>query len=57
MNQNQKILVLGFMKLVLTKAVDLDKLEKDRGYPILKDPKYSIDYTPWFQSQTQQHGA
>jgi len=47
--------VRGFIKLLSTGAVDLDKLEKDRGYPILKDPKYSIDYTPWLQSHSEQH--
>ena len=49
--------IRGFIQLVFTRAIDLDKLEKDRGYPTLKDPKYSIDYAPWFQSHNQQHPA
>jgi NAD(P)H dehydrogenase (quinone) len=49
--------IRGFIKLVFTGAVDLDKLEKDRGYPILKDPIYSIDYTPWLQSHGEQHSV
>lgn len=47
--------IRGFIKLVLTSAVDLDRLEKDREYPILKDPKYSIEYAPWLQSHKEQH--
>ncbi len=47
--------ILGFIKLVLTSAVDLDKLEQDREYPMLKDPKYAIDYAPWLQSHSEQH--
>ena len=49
--------IRGFIKLVFTGAVDLDKFEKDREYPMLKDPKYSIDYAPWFQSHSEQHQA
>ena len=49
--------IRGFIKLVFTGAVDLDKLEKDREYPVLKDPKYSIDYAPWLQSHSEQHAA
>ena len=49
--------IRGFIKLVFTAAVDLDVLEKDREYPIVNDPKYSIDYAPWFQSHSQQHPA
>jgi NAD(P)H dehydrogenase (quinone) len=49
--------IRGFIKLVFTGAVDLDRLEKDREYPMLKDPKYSIEYTPWLQSHAEQHPA
>ena len=49
--------IRGFIKLVFTGAVDLDKFEKDREYPMLKDPKYSIDYAPWLQSHSEQHQA
>ena len=45
----------GFVGLVLTGAVDLDKLEKDREYPMVKDEKYAIDSTRWFQSHGEQH--
>jgi len=47
--------IRGFIKLVLTGAVDLDKFEKDRGYPVLRDPKYSIEYAPWLKSHSEQH--
>jgi hypothetical protein len=47
----------GFIKLVFTGAVDLDKLEKDREYPMVKDPQYSIDFAPWRQSHSEQHLA
>ena len=46
--------IRGFISLIFTAAVDLDKLEKDREYPVVKDPKYSIDYAPWHQSHSGQ---
>ena len=49
--------IRGFIKLVFTGAVDLDKLEKDREYPMVKDPKYSLDYAPWLQSHSEQHAV
>jgi len=47
--------VSGFIKLVFTSAVDLDNFDKGRAYPMLNDPKYSIDYLPWVQSHSKQH--
>ena len=47
--------ILGFIKLVLTGAVDLDRLEIDREYPLVQDPKYAIEYAPWLQSHSEQH--
>ncbi len=47
--------VSGFIKLLFTRAVDLDKFEKGRAYPMLSDPKYSIDYAPWVNSHREQH--
>ena len=47
--------IRGFIKLVFTPAVDVDKLEKDREYPLVKDPKYSLDYAPWLESHSEQH--
>ena len=49
--------IRGFLTLVFTGAVDLDRLEKDREYPTVKDPKFSIDYAPWLQSHKEQHTA
>ena len=42
--------IRGFIGLIFTAAVDLDKLEKDREYPVVKDPKYAVDYAPWRHS-------
>ena len=47
----------GFLTLVFTGAVDLDKLEKDREYPLVIDPEFSIDSAPWLQSHNEQHPA
>jgi NAD(P)H dehydrogenase (quinone) len=47
--------IMGFIKLVFTGAVDLDKLEREREYPILKDPIYAVDFAPWLQTHSEQH--
>jgi NAD(P)H dehydrogenase (quinone) len=49
--------IRGFLKLVFTGAVDLEKLAKDREYPMVKNQKYAIDYAPWLQSHSEQHLA
>ena len=49
--------IRGFVKLVFTGAIDLDKMEKDREYPMVIDPKFSIDSSPWLQSHDEQHPA
>jgi NAD(P)H dehydrogenase (quinone) len=49
--------IRGFVKLVFTGAVDLDKLEIEREYPLVIDPQFSIDSSPWLQSHDEQHPA
>ncbi len=40
----------GLAKMMVTRAPDLDRWERDRGYPILKDPELAQDSVEWRSS-------
>ncbi len=43
-----KAQAIGFLlKMLVTKAPDLDAWERERGYPILNDPVLSQDSSEW----------
>lgn len=44
----------GFVSLLMTRPVDLEKFERNHGYPVLKQPVLSQNYKPWVMSHDLQ---
>ena len=36
-----------FMKILLTRTPDLSAYERSQNHPLLREPKYGLDYEPW----------
>ena len=39
--------IIGFMKILVSRAPDLDKYEQAQGHPLLREPKFARDAAPW----------
>jgi uncharacterized protein YbjT (DUF2867 family) len=44
--------IAEFGKIVLARTPDLAAYERTQNHPLLKDPKYGLDYEPWRRSHT-----
>jgi hypothetical protein len=42
--------IAGLGKIVLTRAPDISAYERTQNHPLLRDPKYGLDYEPWRRS-------
>lgn len=42
-----------FVKILLTRTPDIEAYERSQNHPLLREPKYGLDYEPWARS----HGA
>lgn len=43
-----KLRAIGaFMKILLTRTPDLSAYERSQNHPLLREPKYGLDYEPW----------
>ncbi len=47
----------GFIKLILTKPIDLERYERESSFPTVKNPKFALDYKPWLETHAGQHAV
>ena len=46
--------VLGLLKMMLTRVIDFDRWEADRGHPMLSGPQLAPDSSEWMAAAEQQ---
>ena len=42
--------IAEFGKIVLARTPDISAYERTQNHPLLRDPKYGLDYEPWRRS-------
>jgi hypothetical protein len=48
-----KLRALGdFMKILLSRTPNLDAYERSQNQPILREPKYGLDFEPWSKTHS-----